>query len=125
MTNPLNGLAKTATSATTAAASAASPEMAKLKKTAQQFEAVFLRQMIGSMRTASGEDGIFDSEATKQFQDMSDAKTAETMAGKGVLGIADMLVKQFGARLNPAAAPAAAEGTQTAGSATGDARATR
>jgi len=120
MTNPINGLAKPAT---TAASSAASPEMAKLRKTAQQFEAVFLRQMIGSMRTASGEDGIFDSEATKQFQDMSDAKTAETMAGKGVLGIADMLVKQFGARLNPAAAPAAADGTQATGSAAGDARA--
>ena len=118
MTNPINGIA---TPATTAASSAPSPEMAKLKKTAQQFEAVFLRQMIGSMRTASGEDGIFDSEATKQFQDMSDAKTAETMAGKGVLGIADMLVKQFGARLNPAAAPAAADGAQAASSAAGNA----
>ena len=118
MTNPINGLA---TPATAAASSAQSPEMAKLRKTAQQFEAVFLRQMIGSMRTASGEDGIFDSEATKQFQDMSDAKTAETMAGKGVLGIADMLVKQFGARLNPAAAPA--DGAPLAASAAGDAKA--
>jgi flagellar protein FlgJ len=118
MTNPIGTIAKTAT---TAAPNAASPEMAKLKKTAQQFEAVFLRQMIGSMRTASEGEGIFDSEATKQFQDMSDAKTAETMAGKGVLGIADMLVKQFGARLNPAAAPA--DGAPLAASAAGDAKA--
>lgn len=92
---------------TAAAPNAASPEMAKLKKTAQQFEAVFLRQLIGSMRTASLGDGIFDSEATNQFRDMADAQTAETMAGKGVLGIADLLVKQYGARLAPQAAPAA------------------
>jgi flagellar protein FlgJ len=110
MTNPIENVAKTATSAV---ANAASPEMAKLKKTAQQFEAVFLRQMIGSMRTASLGDGMFDSSATQQFQDMSDAKTAEVMAGKGVLGIADMLVKQYGARINAAATPAATGAAQT------------
>lgn len=95
MTNPIS----TNVAVATAAPAAASPEMAKLKKTAQQFEAVFLRQMIGSMRSASLGDGIFDSDATKQFQDMADAKTADVMAGKGALGIADLLVKQFGARV--------------------------
>lgn len=90
------------------AAPAASPEMAKLKKAAHAFEAVFIRQMIGSMRQASPGDGIFDSEATKQFQDMSDAKTADNMADKGALGIADLLIKQYGARLTPAAASGAA-----------------
>jgi flagellar protein FlgJ len=99
------------------AAPAASPDMAKLKKAAHAFEAVFIRQMIGSMREASPGDGIFDSEATKQFQDMSDAKTADSMADKGALGIADLLVKQYGARLTPAAAtgasPAAAAASAT------------
>jgi flagellar protein FlgJ len=101
MTNPIS---TNTAAATTAAPGGASPELAKLKKTAQAFEAVFLRQMIGSMRTASLGDGIFDSDATKQFQDMSDAKTADLMAGKGALGIADLLVKQFGARVAPGAA---------------------
>ena len=101
-----------ATAATTAAPATASPEQAKFRKAAQAFEAVFVRQLIGSMRSASEGDGIFDSEATKQFQDMSDAKTAEAMASKGALHIADMLVKQYGARLSgsaaaPAGAPAA------------------
>ncbi len=95
----------TGTAAT--AAPAALPEMAKLKKAAHAFEAVFIRQMIGSMRQASPGDGIFDSEATKQFQDMSDAKTADTMADKGALGIAELLIKQYGARLAPGASPAA------------------
>jgi peptidoglycan hydrolase FlgJ len=101
-------LSSTGAARVAAAPSADSPELAKLKKTAQAFEAVFIRQMIGSMRTASLGDGVFDSDATKQFQDMSDAKTAEAMAGKGALGIADMLVKQYGARLAPSATAATA-----------------
>jgi flagellar protein FlgJ len=91
-----------------AAPSTTSPEIAKLKKAAHAFEAVFLRQMIGSMRSAGLGDGIFDSEATQQFQEMSDAKTADVMAEKGAFGIADMLVKQYGARLAATVAPAAA-----------------
>ena len=94
--------------AATAAPATASPDQAKLKKAAQAFEAVFVRQLIGSMRSATDNDGIFDSEATKQFQDMADAKTADAMAQKGALHIADMLVKQYGARLAPAAAAGAA-----------------
>jgi flagellar protein FlgJ len=55
--------------------------------------------MIGSMRSASLGDGIFDSSATEQFRDMSDSKTADAMASKGALGIADLLIKQLGARM--------------------------
>lgn len=80
---------------------AATPDMAKLRKAAQAFEAVFLRQMIGSMRSASLGDGILDSSATEQFRDMSDSKMADAMASKGVLGVADLLVKQLGARMAP------------------------
>ena len=103
-----------ATAATTAAPATASPEQAKFRKAAQAFEAVFVRQLIGSMRSASEGDGIFDSEATKQFQDMSDAKTADAMASKGALHIADMLVKQYGARLAGSAAAAPATGAAPA-----------
>lgn len=71
-------------------------DKAKLKSAAQAFEAVFLRQMIGSMRDASLGDGMFDNEGTEQFQSMADSKTADAMASKGVLHIADMLVKQLG-----------------------------
>ena len=79
-----------------------SPEQQKLRAVAEQFEAVMLRQMIGSMRSASLGDGVFDSSASDQFRDMGDAKMAETMAHQGALHIADLLVKQYGARLAPA-----------------------
>ena len=111
--------------ASAVAPSAASPELAKLKKAAQAFEAVFLRQMIGSMRSAGLGDGIFDSSATQQFQQMSDAATADAMASKGALHIADMLVKQYGARLSATAAPAAAADAKPADPAATDEKATK
>ena len=82
--------------AATTPADKADADKAKLKSAAQAFEAVFLRQMIGSMRKASLGDGMFDNEGTEQFQDMADSKTADAMSQKGVLHLADMLVKQLG-----------------------------
>lgn len=95
----MTGIAKLATTAATTAAKASSPELDKLKTAAKQFEAVFLRQMIKSMRGTGDSEGLFDSSATQQFRDMSDGKLADQMADKGTLHIAEMLVKQYGARL--------------------------
>jgi flagellar protein FlgJ len=88
----------------------------KLKNVAKKFEAVFMRQMIGTMRSASLGDGMFDSSATQQFRDMSDAKLADSMAEKGTLHVADLLVKQFGAKLSGGAA--AGKGATTPATAT-------
>jgi flagellar protein FlgJ len=85
-----------ATTSTATAAGQSDAQKAKLKSAAQAFEAVFLRQMIGSMRSASLGDGMLDNEATSTFQDMADSKTADAMSKRGVLHIADMLVKQLG-----------------------------
>lgn len=74
-------------------------EADKLKAVAKQFEAVFMRQMIGSMRKAKLSDDVMGSDATDQFTEMQDSHVADDLAGKGVLGIADMLVKQFSARV--------------------------
>ncbi len=71
----------------------------QLKAAAQAFEAVFLRQMIGSMRQASlaQDDLLSGGRAAEQFRDMSDAKLADNMADKGSFGIAELLLKQFDA----------------------------
>jgi flagellar protein FlgJ len=86
------------------AGSTASPsaEKDKLASAAKAFEAVFLRQMISSMRSASLGDELFGSSAGEQFRDMSDARLADSMAGGKGFGIAELLQKQFAAR---AAAP--------------------
>ena len=107
MINLVSSAGAAATTATDGAAKAA-----KLKSAAQAFEAVFLRQMISSMRDASLSDGIFDSDSTKQFQDMADAKTADSMAQHGVLGIAEMIEKQL-AHVAGAVTDAAKDATAT------------
>ena len=72
---------------------------ADMKAAAEAFEAVFLRQMIGSMRQAKlSEDDLFGNSAGEQFRDMSDAKVAEEMAEGGGFGIAELLLKQFDQR---------------------------
>lgn len=83
-------------SATTAAAPAANPA---LRKAAQQFEAVFLRELIGSMRKAKLSEDMFGSSATDNFRELADARTADSMAALGQFGIADMIEKQFAARV--------------------------
>lgn len=80
-------------------------DQAGLKKAAQQFEAIFLRQMISSMRSASLGEDMLGSTAGDQFRDMADARTADSMAEKGSLGIAEMLMRQFGAKEAAVAQP--------------------
>ncbi|NWK97082.1 flagellar biosynthesis protein FlgI [Sphingobium lactosutens] len=94
----------------TTAAGTGTSQKAALGKVAQQFEAVFLRQMIGAMRSASLAEGIGDSSATQQFRDMADARTADAMASKGAMGIAELLLKQFGDRVSDTPATNAATG---------------
>ncbi len=70
-----------------------SPETA-LKAAAQQFESVFLNMMLKSMRDATPQDGMFDSEQTKMFTGMLDQQFSQSMASRGV-GLADIMVKQL------------------------------
>lgn len=72
-----------------------------LRKAAEGFEAVLLRQMIGSMRNAKLADSMFGSSATDNFREMADAKTAENMSKLGVFGIAEMIEKQFVQKVTP------------------------
>lgn len=88
---------------TTAASGAGQPNAkakADLEKTAKAFEAIFLRQMISTMRSSSLGEGLTDNGDSEQFRDMADSKTADNMAETGRFGVADLLIKQLGAKLN-------------------------
>lgn len=86
-----------------------SPEA--LKETAKQFEALFLNMMLKSMRDATPQDGIFDSEQTKTYTSMLDQQLSQHLANRGT-GLADMLVKQLSRTITPA--PTAGEQTDKA-----------
>ena len=79
-----------------------SPDQA-LKAAAQQFESVFLNMMLTSMREATPQDGMFDSEQTRMFTGMLDQQLAQSMASRGV-GLADIMVKQLSTQMKAGAA---------------------
>lgn len=74
-------------------ARAGSPEA--LKTASTQFEAMFVNMMLKSMREATPQDGMMDSQQSKTFQTMLDQQTSQNIAKKGI-GLADMLVRQLG-----------------------------
>lgn len=69
-----------------------------LRKAAEAFEAVILRQLMSSMRQAKLGDDIFGSSATDNFREMADARTADSIAAMRQFGIADMVERQFRGR---------------------------
>jgi flagellar protein FlgJ len=69
-----------------------SPEA--LKQAAQQFEAVFMNMLMKSMREASPQDGMFDSEQTRMYTSMLDQQLTQRMASRGI-GLADVMVRQL------------------------------
>jgi len=73
-------------------AKAGSPEA--LKTAATQFEAMFVNMMMKSMREATPQDGMMDSQQTKMFTTMLDQQTSQNIAKKGI-GLSDMLIRQL------------------------------
>lgn len=105
MTNPI---ATTATQLLTPATTSTDPREAALRQAAEAFEAVFLRQLIGSMRQAKLADDVFGSQATEQFRDIADSNLADSMAQQGSFGIADLLLQQMRAVIRRIDGPAVA-----------------
>jgi flagellar protein FlgJ len=91
-------VAPTLASPSTTTATSMTPQAAKpdLKAAAQRFEAVFLREVISTMRKGKLADEMFGSSATNNFRDMADARTADAMSKMGAFGIAALVEKQLG-----------------------------
>jgi flagellar protein FlgJ len=73
-------------------AKAGSPEA--LKGAATQFESMFINMMMKSMRDATPQDGMMDSQETKTFTTMLDQQMSQKLAKRGI-GLADVLVRQL------------------------------
>lgn len=75
-----------------------SPRREQLEVAAEQFEALFLQQILKQMRKASdvlSADNPMRSRELDTMRDFYDEVLAETLAGKKQTGIADLLVKQL------------------------------
>ena len=79
---------------------------AALKSAAQQFETVFMQMVLKSMREATPQAGMFDSEQTKTFTGMLDQQLAMTLStSRGGTGLAAVIEKQLGRQMAPAVVP--------------------
>lgn len=68
-----------------------------LEKVARQFEGLFMQMMLKSMRDAGGdENGLFDNDQTRLYQDMYDKQLSLNMSENGSgMGLAKLLVQQL------------------------------
>jgi flagellar protein FlgJ len=95
---------------------------AAIRTVAEQFESMFTRMMLKSMRDAVGRDPVFGSDQEQMYQGMADDQLSVQLSkGKG-LGLADMLVRQL-QKMGVKGADAAAGGTAAGSAASGKAAA--
>jgi flagellar protein FlgJ len=90
---------------------------AALRKAATQFEAVFVRALLKSMRDALPQGDPLSGDAGRMYTSMYDEQLAQKISARG-LGIADIMVKQLsmgGRQAGPAAGAAAPVGESAAG----------
>lgn len=71
-------------------------EEAKLKEVCRDFEAIFIKQMLDSMRKTVQKTGLLDGGMAEDiFDDMLYDEHAKIMSKTGSFGIADLLYRQF------------------------------
>jgi flagellar protein FlgJ len=84
---------------------------AGLQAAAQQFESMFLQMVLKSMRDATPQDGLMDSESTRFYTSMLDQQMAQNLTGTGKgLGFAKLIEEQLGRQMLP---PQGKDGTAT------------
>lgn len=70
-------------------------DKAGLEAAAKQFEALFMNMMLKSMREATSQDSLMDSDQSRLYTSMLDQQLSQSMASRGI-GLADMMVRQLG-----------------------------
>ena len=89
-----------------------------IRKAAGQFEALFMQQLLKSMRAAIPKSGMFDGPGSEMYTGMLDSQLAQAMAGTPG-GLADMIARQMSRHLDSQQAAKAAQAAQAAGGAAG------
>lgn len=77
------------------ALSANSDTVEGLKNVADQFEAIFLETLLRQARESKLSDGLFDSKADDNFEQMFDQELANSSSKLVDIGIADAIVRQM------------------------------
>jgi flagellar protein FlgJ len=107
------GLAADARSLDALKASAGRDPKAALKETARQFEALFMRELLKSMREATMKSGLMDNEGSDMGTELLDEQWAVKMSGLPG-GLSEMIERQLQQQIDPAARRGAAASAATA-----------
>ena len=94
--------------------SAARDPKAVIKEAAKQFEALFMQQLMKSMREATMSSGMLENSGTQMGTEMLDTQFASKMTGLPG-GLADVIARQLERQMAGSAAPAAAAPSAAAG----------
>jgi flagellar protein FlgJ len=70
-------------------------KLKELKEISNQFESIFINQILKQARKNKIENGLFDSEAINTFNSMIDEQYSEILSKKTNFGISDALFNQF------------------------------
>jgi peptidoglycan hydrolase FlgJ len=90
-TSSANG-EKTSNAATAEKAASQAGEKTALRKAAEQFEALFIQEMLKTMRQTVEKDENNTSAHMETYESMLDRELALQMSKRGTVGVADMLV---------------------------------
>jgi flagellar protein FlgJ len=78
------------------------PDDEKLREVSYDFEAIFIKKMLDSMRSTVPKDGLFgESMARDIFEDMLYDEYSKMMSRTAGLGIADMIYRQLSQNNTP------------------------
>lgn len=69
---------------------------AGLKQAAQQFEGMLLQMMLKSMRDATPQDGLLESDQSRFYTSIMDQQLAQNLSSQGKLGFARLIEQQLG-----------------------------
>ncbi len=97
--NPTVNLAADARSLDALKSQAARDPQKAVRAAAAQFEALFMRQLLKSMRDAMPKSGMWDSPGQAMYVDMFDQQMAQSMSGQPG-GLADVIARQLTAHVN-------------------------
>tara|TARA_B100000953_G_scaffold53517_1_gene41492 strand:- start:553 stop:951 length:399 start_codon:yes stop_codon:yes gene_type:complete len=67
----------------------------QLKSVSQEFESIFIQQLLKSMRTTVQKSGLFDSHATRMFESLHDEEMAKLMSEQKGIGLAKIIYEDL------------------------------
>lgn len=74
-------------------------DLQKLRAVAEQFEAVFVEELLKTSRNSALKSGLFDSSHTETYEEMLHREFSLSAAQNSTLGIAEALTEQFSSKI--------------------------